>query len=412
MYLLFDCNNFFASCEQIFRPDWRGRPLVVLSNNDGCVIARSAEAKAAGIAMAEPYFKCRERLEHIGGIVCSANFALYSDFSERVISILEQNLPSVEQYSIDEAFAKLGDENLNDWEAEGRALRRRIKRWTGISVSVGLAPSKTLAKLANELAKKSPEARGMISLRSESDWRPILERTPISNIWGIGRRLAPRMQGLGIRTAAQLADSSLELLRRNFGVSGERIALELRGSSCIEDNCPNPRGQIMVSRSLKEGVKDWEQLRATLCRFVEKATRNLRDEKMMARSILVILRTSAFESEEQSHASSLSINLSHHSDDTREITAAAITLLKQAYRSGYNYKKVGILLSELQPIANLHPSFDRPRIETSPLMSTLDTLQRAGHNIHFANQGQGEAWHRAFSSPCYTSDWESLPEAH
>ncbi len=411
MYLLFDCNNFFASCEQVLRPDWRARPLLVLSNNDGCIVARSAEAKKAGFLMGEPYFKCRARIDEVNAIVCSGNFSLYGNFSDRVMGIIEESLPNMEQYSIDEAFAHVDDELYQNWEEEGRALRRRIRRWTGITVSVGLAPSKTLAKLANECAKKAPERNGVYALRSPEDWEELLKRTPVDEIWGVGRKLAPRLRALGIRTAHELAHSSLDLLRRSFGVSGERLALELRGKSCIEDEPKSTRGQIMVSRSLKEGIDDWDSLRGVLCEFTEKASRTLRKEGLLARDVQVILRTSPFEQLSQQYSSSLAMSHSHPIDDTRAHTAAAVSLLERVYRPGYAYKKIGVLLSGLIPTEQYHPTFDHPTPGTSPLMKTLDELQRAGHKVHFANHSSKPLWNRSFSSPCYTTDWDQIPEA-
>jgi len=412
MYLLFDCNNFFASCEQIFRPDWRGRPLVVLSNNDGCIIARNAEAKAAGFLMAEPYFKCKTRLEQINGVVCSANFELYRDFSERIISILEEQLPSVQQYSIDEAFAHVGEETHHNWEEEGRRCRRLIHRWTGISVSVGLAPSKTLAKLANEQAKKKHEYRGVLALRSAADWDAILQKTAVEDIWGVGKKLAPRLRGLGIRSAADLAASNLEMLRRNFGVHGERLSLELRGINCLENEVSSTRGQIIVSRSLKENILDFKTLRSVLCRFVEKAAITLRQEELLTREISITLRNSPYDTKEAYYSSSLSHKLEQPSDDTREITAVATNLLKQVWQEGRSCKKIGILLSDLIAKSDIHPSFERPIVHSSALMTTLDKLQSAGIDIHFANQSQVDPWQRSFVSPHYTTDWSQIPEAH
>ncbi len=411
MYILFDCNNFFASCEQVLRPVWRARPLIVLSNNDGCIISRSAEAKAAGFLMGEPYFKCRARIEQHHAIVCSSNFRLYGDFSDRVIGILEQSLPTIEQYSIDEAFAHVDDERYTDWEQESRSLRQRIRRWTGITTSVGIAPTKTLAKLANEQAKKNPDHRGVYALRQAEDWEALLSRTPVSDIWGVGKKLAPRLRALGIQNAQDLASTSLDLLRRQFGVTGERLALELSGKSCIGDEPKSTRGQIMVSRSLKEGIDDWEQLRGVLCEFVEKAARNLRREGLLARDVQVVLRTSPFEQQAQQYSSSLAVTLPHPSDDTRAHTAAATALLERVYRPGFAYKKIGVILCGLMAKESFHPTFDHPQPATSPLMETLDELQRAGHKVHFANHATEQLWHRSFSSPAYTTSWDSLPEA-
>lgn len=415
MFLLFDCNNFFASCEQVFRPDWRRRPLVVLSNNDGCVISRSPEAKQIGIAMGEPYFKCRERLERARAIVCSANFSLYSDLSDRIMRILEAHLPSLQQYSIDEAFAEVSSaENAGsgiDWADLARKLRRRIRRWTGVTVSVGMAPTRTLVKLANETAKHRTESRGFMALLSPADWEPLLEQTPVSEVWGVGRRLTPRLHALGIRTAAGLASTDLERLRRSFGVHGERLALELRGISCLSDEPEAERGQIMVSRSLKEGITELCTLRESLCRFVEKAARTLRRHELMARNVFVILRTSRYEDTSMTYANSLGRTLPAPGDDTRLITRAAVELLEAIYQPGYRYKKIGVILTGLEAVDAVHPTFEHPDIKPDPLMKVLDQLQEAGHDIHFANRGSSVPWHCDHVSRRYTTRWEDIPEA-
>lgn len=411
MYLLFDCNNFFAGCEQVFRPDWRHRPLVVLSNNDGCVIARSAEAKAAGIAMGEPYFKCRERLERMNAVVCSGNFPLYTNISDRVMRILEAALPDVQQYSIDEAFSCVDD--AHDWEPAGRELRRRIRRWTGVTVSVGIAPTRTLAKLANEHAKHHPECNGLVALPTAAQWQPLLEKTPVEDIWGVGRRLAPRLRGLGIRTAAALAQADLSLLNRHFGVTGERLALELRGTSCLDEQASVDRTQVMVTRSLKEGgVYDLATLRDVLCRFTEKAARTLREEGLKANALYVLLRTSRYEQEENLYLGGEGVRLEFPCDDTRELTRRACELLQELYREGYAYRKVGVLLAELIPAEAVHPTFDHPQTATDPLMHLLDSLHRAGHNVHFANHTGATPWRHDHSSRNYTGNWAELPELH
>lgn len=409
MYLLFDCNNFFASCEQVFRPDWRRRPLVVLSNNDGCVISRSAEAKALGIAMCEPYFKCRQKLEAAGGIACSANFSLYSDLSDRMIRILEDSLPEVQQYSIDEAFAVV--QPGPDWAQEARRIRRNILRWVGITVSVGLAPTRTLAKLANETAKKLPQYRGVMALIHPEERLALLEQTPVEEVWGVGRKLRERMRGAGIRTAAQLAASPAGRLRRLFGVLGERLALELQGISCLDELETPQRTQVMVSRTLAEAIDDMGLLRDALCRFVEKAGRILREEGLMAAAVYVVLRTSRYEETDRLYAESNGCVLPSHTDDSRVFTTAATTLLESIYRPGYRYRKVGVLLADLMPADEVQPTFAQPDAAPSPLMGVLDKLQKAGHHIHFANIGSAPLSHKAHVSPRFTTSWDDLPEA-
>lgn len=413
MFILADCNNFFASCEQVFRPDWRRRPLVVLSNNDGCVISRSQEAKKAGISMGEPFFQCKSRLEAMDAVVCSANFSLYADLSDRVMSIMEESLPDVQQYSIDEAFAEVEGGDIVDWERFCRSLRTKILRWTGLTVSIGMAPTRTLCKLANETAKHSPEHRGVLLLPTQEQWKPLLEKTPVEEVWGVGRRLKSRMHELGIRTAAGLASCPLNLLRQHFGVHGERLALELQGTSCQTGNEETERSQIMVSRSLKEGITGLPELRDVLCRFVEKAGRTLRENGLMASAVYVVLRTSRFvTSDSARYAADRSTVLPHPTDDTRIFTRYAGALLESIYREGFEYKKIGVLLTRLQPAASVQPTFEHPHVAPSALMETLDKLQKSGHAVHFANYSGNTPWHRDHVSRCYTTSWDDIPEVH
>lgn len=410
MYLLFDCNNFFASCEQVFRPDWRRRPLVVLSNNDGCVISRSPEAKAMGIAMGEPLFKCRERLERANAVICSANFALYSDLSDRIMGILEEDLPSCQQYSVDEAFAQVDDKFPIDWVEYCRKLRQKIARWTGVTVSVGLAPTRTLAKLANERAKKDQDCEGVLALLTPERIEPMLQATPVEDVWGVGRKLAPRMRGLGIRTAAGLAGCSLDFLRKQFGVHGERLALELRGISCLDEVEPPARTQIMVSRTLKEGVHKLDDLKDAIRLFVEKAGRILRTSELMASELAVVLRTSRFEESGLLYARELGCRLPFPSDDTRVLTRHAMELLEKIYRPGYPFRKTGVILLGLQPVSAVQPTFDHPVVQKSKLMEIVDSLQRAGMDIHFGPRRKEKLWSSAYTSPCYTTSWKEIPE--
>lgn len=412
MYILFDCNNFFASCEQVFRPDWKNKPLVVLSNNDGCVVSRSAEAKGIGIAMGEPYFKCRERLAQYGGIACSGNFSLYQDLSERVMQILEAAFPDMQQYSIDEAFCRVDD--AHDWTPFCRDLRHRITRWTGITVSVGIAPTRTLAKLANETAKKDKSTGGVLALDSPEKTLPFLLRTPAEDIWGVGRRTAPKLRGIGIRTAADIAAADLSRLNRLLGIQGERLALELRGRPCIdEEETETERTQIAVTRTLKEGVCDDGILRGLLCRFAEKAGRVLRQEQLFAGSVSILLRSSG---SGQPHGAecyeSKSCRMEHPTDDSRVLLHTASELLARTFRPSRSYRKLGIILTDLLPASAVQATFEHPSLGNSPLMAVLDNLQQAGHNIHFASAGVGKYWNSNYASPSYTTKWSDIPEAY
>lgn len=360
-----------------------------------------------GIAMGEPYFKCRARLESARAVVCSANFSLYSDLSERIMTILEESLPSISQYSIDEAFARV---DQGEWAAYCRDLRKKIRRWTGITVSVGIAPTRTLCKLANETAKHRPELLGVCDLSAPATWPDVLARTAIEEVWGVGRKLAPRMRAFNLRTAADLAQAPPDWVRRCFGVHGERLVLELGGASCLEDEPQPQRGQVMVSRSLKEGVTEFLQLREALCRFVEKAGRILRDEELMASQLFVFLRTSSYNSAPEWYSAHQGVSLLCHSDDTRLFTHYATALLETLFKPGYEYKKVGVLLAGLEPAAHVHPTFEHPHTEPNKLMKVLDSLQKSGHDIGFANRGSTPLSNKEYLSRCYTTRWEDIPE--
>ena len=362
-----------------------------------------------GIAMCEPYFKCRQKLEAAGGIACSANFPLYSDLSDRMIRILEESLPEVQQYSIDEAFAVV--QPGPDWEQEARRIRRNILRWTGITVSVGLAPTRTLAKLANETAKKSPQYRGVMTLNKPEEMQALLEQTPVEEVWGVGRKLRERMRSAGIRTAAELSASPSGRLRQLFGVHGERLSLELQGVSCLDSLEAPQRTQVMVSRTLADAIDDPSLLRNALCRFVEKAGRILREEGLMAAAVYVVLRTSRYEEADRLYAESNGCALPAHTDDSRVFTAAATALLESIYRPGFRYRKVGVLLADLLPANEVQPTFAQPDAAPSPLMGVLDRLQKRGHHIHFANSGAAPLSHQAHVSPRFTTCWDELPEA-
>lgn len=360
-----------------------------------------------GIAMGEPYFKCKERLAAAQAVVCSANFSLYSDLSDRIMRILEESLPETQQYSIDEAFAKV---DAGDWLQFCRNLRKKIRRWTGVTVSVGIAPTKTLCKLANETAKHSPHMQGVCDLSTAAQWEPVLQGAPVEDVWGVGRKLAPRLHSFGIHTAAGLAAASLTRLRKEFGVHGERLALELRGISCLDEEEHSVRGQVMVSRSLKEGITDIGVLRESLCRFVEKAGRILRSEGLLASQLFVILRTSRFTETENLYSAHQGVALPCYTDDTRAFTHYATALLENIYREGFEYKKIGVLLAGLEEVHNVHPTFDMPHVGPDKLMQVIDRLQQSGHDIGFANRGKNTPWHKEFLSRCYTTRWEDIPE--
>lgn len=280
MFALVDVNSFYTSCETVFRPDLQGKPVVVVSNNDGCIISRSAEAKALGIKMGAPWFRIKHDLRRQGVTVFSSNYALYADLSHRVMATLEEMAPAIEVYSIDEAFVDLsGIANLMPLESFGRQMRERVKKITGLTVGVGIAPTKTLAKVANYAAKKWSQTGGVVDLSQRERQRKLLPRVPVEEVWGVGRRIAKRLRLMGIETAQQLADCSTWVIRKEFNVVMERTVRELRGESCLEvDELIPTKQQIICSRSFGHRITQYADMHQAVCAYAERAAEKLRAE--------------------------------------------------------------------------------------------------------------------------------------
>ncbi|WP_282960971.1 Y-family DNA polymerase [Vibrio alginolyticus] len=293
VFALVDCNNFYASCEKLFRPDLKDTPVVVLSNNDGCVVARSREAKLLGIKMGVPVFQIKAEMQRHGILAFSSNYALYADLSSRVMRTLEEMAPRVEVYSIDEAFLDLtGIESALSLVEFGQQVRERIGHWIGITVCVGIAPTKTLAKLANHAAKKYPATQGVVDLTNPDRQRRLLALVPVDDVWGVGRRLSKRLNALGITTALDLANASPRAIRDQFSVVLERTVRELNGDSCIElEEIPPAKKQIVCSRSFGVKVTHFELLREAVCEYATRATEKLRKEQQQAKVLTVFIRT-------------------------------------------------------------------------------------------------------------------------
>ncbi len=416
MYILVDCNNFFASCEKLFRPDWKHDPVIVLSNNDGCVIARSPEAKTLGISMCDPYFKLRPLIARENVRVCSGNFPLYSDISSRVMRVLEEFDPDLHVYSIDEAFlqASLEPDALL---ALARDIKETVFKWVGIQVSIGVAPTRTLAKLANECAKKNPSQGGIMCLCDAPSWEQLMDAIPVGDVWGIGRRLELSLRAMGIRTASDLAHAQTTILRKKFGVSVERVIRELQGMSCVDpETLEAPRKQIVCSRTFGNKVADKALLRESLCRFMENAARELRSIDMLAGAVSVFVQTTD-DGYGRKHSHSALTMLDAATDDTRKLIRAASDALDKLWNDRLPYRKAGVMLAELRPPDGAQTSFIKLEDDTRnrALMDTLDQLHRQGKNIRFAGQGIAtRPWHlrKDWLSPSYTTRWDQLPTAH
>lgn len=417
VFALVDCNNFYASCEKLFRPDLKDTPVVVLSNNDGCVVARSREAKLLGIKMGVPVFQIKAEMQRHGILAFSSNYALYADLSSRVMRTLEEMAPRVEVYSIDEAFLDLtGIESVLSLVEFGQQVRERIGHWIGITVCVGIAPTKTLAKLANHAAKKYPATQGVVDLTNPDRQRRLLALVPVDDVWGVGRRLSKRLNALGITTALDLANASPRAIRDQFSIVLERTVRELNGESCIElEEIPPTKKQIVCSRSFGVKVTHFELLREAICEYATRATEKLRKEQQQAKVMTVFIRTSPFKDYESQYSNSASGELLIPSCDTRDFIELANHLLKRIWKDGFRYAKAGVMLSDFYDPGMFQPGlFDdvSTRSNSQQLMSVLDTINQSGAGkVFFAGQGTKKDWSmkREHLSPAYTTRWDQLP---
>jgi len=414
---LVDVNNFYASCERLFRPDLKGRPIVVLSNNDGCVVARSAEAKAMGIKMGVPYFQIRDTYEAQGGIWFSSNYALYGDMSQRVMTTLEGMAPTVEVYSIDEAFVELSESWAGDLVAYGRQIRERVQQWTGLTVGVGIGPTKTLAKLANYAAKKWPATGGVVDLRDEARRARLMAITPIEEIWGIGRRLTAKLESQGIRTVAELVAADPKILRRQYGVVVERTVQELRGIPCADlEQLAQAKQQIICSRSFGERITAMETMHQALAGYMERAAEKLRAEGMCCRHVTLFIRTSPFSDRAPYYGEQISTKLTLPTNDTRALLTLISPLLSHIWRDGHRYQKGGVMLADFTPIGMQQGDLfagERQAPRSEALMQVIDKINRGSlGKVYFGARGSNtKEWmmKRGKLSPRYTTSVSELP---
>jgi DNA polymerase V len=414
IFALIDCNNFYVSCERVFQPTLSGKPVVVLSNNDGCVIARSEEAKALGIPMGLPAFQLADILQGQPIEVYSSNYTLYGDMSARVMATLAQWTQDIEVYSIDEAFLKLSTLPPDVLPVYGQTMRTTIQQWTGIPVSIGLGPTKTLAKLANRLAKRSAEARGVVVLTAASEVDATLAQTPIENLWGIGPGYTRRLKAHEITTALQLRDANDRWIRQQLGVVGQRIVWELRGISCLPlELCPPPRQSLMVSRSFGRPITTLTEMREAVATYTTRAADKLRRHHVAVRVVTVFLTTNRFTDEPQ-YANSVTLPLPVATQDTAELIRYALQGIAQLFREGYRYKKAGVTLTELVPAHQIQTHlFDQHDHENSRLlMAAIDAIntQWGSGTVRYAAVGLQPRWRMRCvrRSPRYTTRWEEL----
>lgn len=347
---LVDCNNFYVSCERVFNARLTGKPIVVLSNNDGCVIARSNEAKALGITMGAPLFKVQDAIDHHSVEVFSSNYTLYGDMSNRVMATLREFTPEVEVYSIDEAFVNLAGVKEKHLAEVGTRIREQIKRWTGIPVSIGIAHTKTLAKLANRVAKHSNEAQGVLDITASPQRIDILEQTPVGDVWGIGRQYAKLLNTRGMESALQFARADRRWVRKALTVVGARLHAELNGTSCLPlEVAPRSRKSLICSRSFGAEVTTLEGVKEAVAVFTTKISERLRSEKLAANVVTVFIETSRFNAEDKRYANAATHELLYPTDSTEELLAVTARAAESLYRAGYRYKKAGVMLNALKP---------------------------------------------------------------
>ena len=410
---LVDCNSFYVSCERLFNPKIRKKPVVVLSNNDGCIISRSNEAKALGIKMGEPYFKEKDIIVKNDVHVFSSNYSLYGDLSRRVMRTLKRFNCDMEIYSIDEAFLDLSNYPDNKIEDVGKEIRNIVLQWTGIPTSIGIAKTKTLSKIANHIAKKKQS--GLVSLIGVENIDPILEKVEINDIWGVGKQLTKFYHQNGIYNAKQLKNKSNTWIKKNSNVLSSRTAMELRGISCIDlEKTSIKRKSCVVSRSFGKRVENFQELREAIAGYSLNASEKIRSESLIAKTITIYIRTSPFQGKFSYYSNSKTIDLPIATNNSIEIVKTALNALESIFKNGYRYQKAGVILSHLSESTNNKNLFSSEKDEKiNSLMRSIDnTNYRYGRStLSLASAGIQKKWNmkRQYSSKIDTADFYCLP---
>lgn len=420
VFALVDCNNFYASCEKLFNPKLKSRPVVVLSNNDGCVVARSAEVKALGIPMGVPWFKIQAEAKRHGIVAFSSNYELYADLSNRCVEVLSGFTPNIEVYSIDESFLELSGFERVGYQEYGQQIRQRVGDWLGLAVCVGIGRTKTLAKLANHCAKKELAGQDGVcdfTRMSASDLAALFARIDVGEVWGVGRKITARLNEMGIQTVRQLHDADPETIRSRFSIVLERTVRELGGVSCLslEEVVP-AKQQIMSSRSFGTLIYDLEELEEAVASYISRAAEKLRSQDSLAGAIQVYIRTNIFKPESPQYQRAVTVPLPEATADSRVLTMWGLRVLRRIYRPGFGYHKAGVTLMNILPRANQQFSLFVPSSIASSrsekLMGVLDGInQRYGRGaLRIAAEGVEKTWQmrRGNLSPSYTTDWSGL----
>ena len=416
MFALADCNNFFASCERVFRPDLQGKPVIVLSNNDGCAIARSNEAKALGIKMGAPFFKIRDIVRRHNVAVFSGNMALYGDMSQRVRWVLEEFAPGIEVYSIDEAFLDLRGMKNIDFDAYAKRISAQCWKMTSIPVSVGIAPTKTLAKIASKLCKQYPKLRGGCYMHRPQDIEKVLRKFPIEDVWGIGRRTAPKLKARGVNTAYEFTQMPEGVVRMMLGIGGVRTWKELRGIPCLEfEDGFEAKQSICVSRSFSSEIYEVKELQEQIANFASAMASKLRKQQSVTSEMVVFAYTNRFREDVPQIQANTLVPFITPTAEERIIIAQAVSAAKTLFKQGFGYKKAGVIATKIVPEKHvMHSLFeDREAVEREhKITSALDAINAAfgKGTIKLAVQGSGEIKSSSENqSPHYTTRWSDIP---
>lgn len=418
MYALVDCNNFFVSCERVFRPELEGRAVVVLSNNDGCVVSRSNESKAMGIKMCTPFFKVKHLTENGMLTACSSNYALYGDLSNRVMSILADTVPHIEIYSIDEAFLHLDGIDQGSIHGMCNGLVMKVRQWVGVPVSIGVAPTKTLAKIASHFAKNYKGYNGVCMMETEEKRLKALSLTSIGDVWGIGRRLAPKMEAWGIRTALDFTERPKEWVAGKLGVNGLRIWEELRGIACIEKESDSRRKSICTSRSFADMIEDEQEIAQRVSDFAAMCAKKLREEGSAAYDVTTFIYTNRFREDMDQYYPSATIRLPVAANSTQEIVATALKALRTIFKNGYKYKKAGVTVSNIIEADAIQTAMfgydDDLRKRQDRLSEIIDSVQN-NSLLRLATQRSGhyaDGIRNDYCSRLYTTSLDDIIQVH
>ncbi|QDC80083.1 Y-family DNA polymerase [Candidatus Methylopumilus universalis] len=413
---LIDVNNFYVSCERVFNPRLENKPVVVLSNNDGCAISRSNEAKELGIKMGTPWFKFKEFAKQANVTALSSNYTLYLDMSHRVMTLLSKFSPDQEIYSVDESFLDLTSFKSKDLIKYGQQIKTKIKQWTGLPVSIGIGSTKTLSKLANHIAKKNPSFKGVCNLNvmDEDTLETWMSHFPVSDVWGVGRSLAPKLNQLGIISILDLKHADPDYIRQQFSIVLEKTVRELNGVMCIElKDIEEPNKEIIVSRSFGRRVRDKQELIEAVTSYTTRAAERMRKQESVATSLYIYIRTSPHDDMKQ-YANGVNIPLFQPSDDSMVLTNAALLGLDYIYREGFDYQKAGITLCNLTSKHKMQGNLFSDTISNSR-MKIMDTInQRWKGKLKLGSEGVTKEWEMKaqFKSRNYTTNWNQLIIAH